>query len=105
MHSLIRIKVVSSCHYPPVATSALLAYEICIPLHPDVALSCGFLCVMGTYGDLGRLCWRYPFPEMTKVFEANTEKEFSKATALINARKRLHIANDMNLTGFSTGNL
>lgn len=88
MHSLIRIKVVSSCHHPPVATSALLAYEICKPLHPDVGLSCGFLCLLGTYGDLGSVRWKYPFPEMTQVFETITLGEIRKAKTLINARKR-----------------
>lgn len=88
MHSLIRIKVVSSCHHPPVATSALLAYEICKPLHPDVVLSCGFLCKMGTCGDLGNFHWKHPFPEMTQVLKAVTYKEIRLAKALINARKR-----------------
>ena len=44
---------VTACHSPPVATSALLTYHICEPLHRDVALKCDWLCVVGTHGDLG----------------------------------------------------
>ncbi|KAK4692920.1 hypothetical protein P7C71_g4375, partial [Lecanoromycetidae sp. Uapishka_2] len=79
--------VVSACHYPPVATSALLTYEICSPLHPDISSSCGFLCAMGTHGDLGNILkWKPPFPDMTEVFKTHTKKAINDAVALINAR-------------------
>ena len=81
-------QVVSACHYPPVATSALLTYEICKPLHPTIASSCGFLCAMGTHGDLGNtLKWKPPFPDMTEVFKTHTKKAINDAVALVNARK------------------
>lgn len=81
--------IVSACHYPPVATSALLTYEICKPLHPTVASSCGFLCAMGTHGDLGNtLKWKPPFPDMTEVFKTHTKKAINDAVALVNAPRR-----------------
>ncbi|CAD6585485.1 MAG: hypothetical protein ASARMPRED_002178 [Alectoria sarmentosa] len=81
--------VVSACHYPPVATSALLTYEICKPLHPTIASACGFLCAMGTHGDLGNtLKWKPPFPDMTEVFKTHTKKAVNDAVALINAPRR-----------------
>lgn len=81
--------VVSACHYPPVATSALLTYEICKPLHPDIVSSCGFLCAMGTHGDLGNtLKWKPPFPGMSEVFKTHTKKAINDAVALINAPRR-----------------
>lgn len=87
-HWLTAPQVVSACHYPPVATSALLTYEICKTLHPDIASSCGFLCAMGTHGDLGNTFkWRSPFPDMTEVFKTHTKKAINDAVALINARK------------------
>ena len=81
-------QIVSACHYPPVATSALLTYEICKPLHPTIASTCGFLCAMGTHGDLGNtLKWKPPFPDMTEVFKTHTKKATNDAVALINARQ------------------
>ena len=81
--------VISACHFPPVATSALLTYEICKPLHPNIVASCGFLCAMGTHGDLGNtLKWKPPFPDMTEVFKTHTKKAINDAVALINAPRR-----------------
>ncbi|KAL8781082.1 MAG: hypothetical protein Q9213_006164 [Squamulea squamosa] len=81
--------VVSACHYPPVATSSLLAYEICKPLHPDITTSCGYLCAMGTHGDLGNtLKWDPPFPDMKEVFKTHTKKAINDAVSLLNAPRR-----------------
>ena len=81
--------VVSACHYPPVATSSLMTYEICKPLHPDIVSSCGWLCAMGTHGDLGNtLKWKDPFPDMTDVFKTHTKKAVNDAIALVNAPRR-----------------
>ena len=88
MICLLILQVVSACHYPPVATSALLTYEICKPLNPDISASCGYLCVMGTHGDLGNtLKWKPPFPDMTEVFKTHTKKAINEAVSLINARE------------------
>ncbi|KAL9127786.1 MAG: hypothetical protein Q9175_007667 [Cornicularia normoerica] len=83
------LQVVSACHYPPVATSALLTFEICKPLNPAIASACGFLCAMGTHGDLGNtLKWKPPFPDMTEVFKTHTKKAINDAVSLINAPRR-----------------
>ncbi|KAL8872448.1 MAG: hypothetical protein Q9174_001918 [Haloplaca sp. 1 TL-2023] len=84
-----RATVVSACHYPPVATSALLVYEICKTLHPSIASTCGYLCAMGTHGDLGNtLKWSPPFPDMTEVFKTHTKKAINDAVSLLNAPRR-----------------
>lgn len=81
--------VVSACHFPPVATSSLLTYEICRELYPDIESQCGFLCAIGTHGDLGNtLKWKSPFPDMTGVFKAHTKKAINDAVALVNAPRR-----------------
>ena len=85
---LLILQVVSACHYPPVATSALLTYEICKPLNANISASCGYLCAMGTHGDLGNtLKWKPPFPDMTEVFKTHTKKAINEAVSLINARR------------------
>ena len=85
---LLILQVVSACHYPPVATSALLTYELCKPLNADISASCGYLCAMGTHGDLGNtLKWKPPFPDMTEVFKTHTKKAINEAVSLINARR------------------
>ena len=82
-------EVISACHYPPVATSSLLTYEICKTLHPDITSTCGFLCAMGTHGDLGNtLKWNPPFPDMAEVFKTHTKKAINDAVALVNAPRR-----------------
>lgn len=92
-------KIVSACHYPPVATSALLAYEICKPLHVDVVSSCGYLCVIGTHGDLGTsLKWKPPFPDMTEVFKNHTKKAINDSVSLLNARNFINTSLDMSFT-------
>ncbi|KAI9870112.1 MAG: hypothetical protein M1823_008847, partial [Watsoniomyces obsoletus] len=72
--------VVSACHYPPVATTALLTYEICKTLEPTVAESCAHLACIGTHGDLGNtLKWSPPFPDMKETFKIHTKKSINEA--------------------------
>ena len=95
-HCLLILQVVSACHYPPVATSALLTYELCKPLNADISASCGHLCAMGTHGDLGNtLKWKPPFPDMTEVFKTHTKKAINEAVSLINARKLTWVSPSM----------
>jgi hypothetical protein len=69
--------VVSACKYEPVATSSLLTYEICKPLHPHVKRHTDWLAVTGTYGDLGSSTqFQSPFPVELEV----TAKQYSKST-------------------------
>jgi hypothetical protein len=81
--------VVNACNSPPVATSALLTYTLCSFLHPQVALECDWLCIMGTQGDLGNtLKWEPPFPNMKETFKNYTKKSINDAISLINAPRR-----------------
>lgn len=82
-------QVVSACHYPPVATSSLLTYEICKTLSKDVATDCAYLACIGTHGDLGNtLKWNPPFPDMTETFKTHTKKSINEAVSLLNAPRR-----------------
>lgn len=74
---------------PPVATSALLTYNICLPLHPDLDDKISWLCALGTHGDLGStIKWQPPFPDMTQTFKRHPKKTVNVAIALVNAPRR-----------------
>lgn len=80
---------VTACESPPVATSALLTYELCAPLHPAVAAQCDWLCIVGTHGDLGNtLKWQPPFPDMAAAFKRYTKKTLNSVVSLVNAPRR-----------------
>ncbi|KUJ14689.1 DHH family protein-like protein [Mollisia scopiformis] len=82
-------QVVSACHCPPVATTSLLIYEICKELDPDIASECGYLCAIGTHGDLGNtLKWLPPFPDMAETFKRHTKKLINDCVSFINAPRR-----------------
>lgn len=75
------------------ATSSLLTYELCEPLHPDVASKCGYLCAIGTHGDLGTtLKWKPPFPDMAEMFKTHSKKAINDAVSLVNAREAFYLA-------------
>ncbi len=81
------IQVVSACHFPPVATTSLVTYEICKELNEDLAQECDYLCAIGTHGDLGNtLKWEPPFPDMTETFKKYTKKAINDCVSYINAR-------------------
>ena len=80
--------VVSACNHPPVATSALLTYELCKG-YSSIADSCAYLCAMGTIGDLGTtLKWKPPFPDLSATFKEHTKKALNDAVSLLNAPRR-----------------
>ena len=84
-----RAQVVSACHYPPVATTSLLTYEICKTLDPSIESSCAYLACIGTHGDLGNtLKWNPPFPDMKETFKTYTKKSINAAVSLVNAPRR-----------------
>ncbi|EUC38448.1 glycoside hydrolase family 85 protein [Bipolaris zeicola 26-R-13] len=74
---------------PPVATSALLTYNICLPLHADSNNKVSWLAALGTHGDLGgTIKWEPPFPDMKATFKQHTKKAINDAVALVNAPRR-----------------
>jgi len=88
-----RATVVNACNHHPVATSSLLTYTICSPLHPDVMPKTAWLAVLGIFGDLGVQAMRAnlapPYPEellLAKKIYRTTH--LSNLVALINAPRR-----------------
>lgn len=80
---------VTACTSPPVATSSLLTYLLCLPLHPSVRPLTAWLAIVGTHGDLGTtLKWLPPFPDMTEPFKAHKKKALNDAVSLVNAPRR-----------------
>jgi len=74
---------------PPVATSALLTYDICLPLHSDLNEKISWLAALGTHGDLGTtLKWQPPFPDMTATFKQHSKKAINDAVSRVNAPRR-----------------
>jgi hypothetical protein len=74
---------------PPVATTSLLTYHICLPLYLDLAERIQWLAALGTHGDLGgTVKWKPPFPDMTATFKQHTKKAINDAVALVNAPRR-----------------
>ncbi|TFK46470.1 DHH phosphoesterase [Heliocybe sulcata] len=80
--------VLSACKHKPVATSAMLAYELCLPLHKEVADQCDYLCAIGTVGDLAASLWEPPFSDMELCFKRYTKKSINDAVSLVNAPRR-----------------
>ena len=80
---------VTACNSPPVATSSLLTYLLCEPLHPKVKEICDWLCVVGTHGDLGNTFkWESPFPDMRDCMKKYTKKTLNDAVSFVNAPRR-----------------
>jgi hypothetical protein len=74
---------------PPVATTSLLIYHICLPLHADLSDKISWLAALGTHGDLGTtLKWEPPFPDMTATFKRYSKKAVNDAVGLVNAPRR-----------------
>ncbi|KAF1961349.1 DHH phosphoesterase [Byssothecium circinans] len=74
---------------PPVATSALLTYEICLPLHPDLNEKIPWLAALGTHGDLGStIKWEPPFPDMKATFKQYSKKSINDAVGRVNSPRR-----------------
>lgn len=81
--------LVNASHSPPVATSSLLTYTICAPLHASIPSTCGYLCALGTFADLGNsIKWSPPFPDLNTTIKANTKKAITDAIAMLNAPRR-----------------
>lgn len=80
---------VTACFSPPVATSSLLTYLLCLPLHPSVHSLTAWLAIVGTHGDLGStIKWLPPFPDMTETFKLHKKKNLAEVVSLLNAPRR-----------------
>jgi len=80
---------VTACMSPPVATSSLLTYVLCLPLHPEVHSLTAWLAIVGTHGDLGTtLKWLPPFPDMAEPLKRYKKKVLNDVVSYVNAPRR-----------------
>jgi len=80
---------VTACDSPPVATTSLLTYLLCTPLHPSVSSQTDWLAITGTHGDLGTtLKWSHPFPDMSAPLKLYTKKLLNDVVSAVNAPRR-----------------
>ena len=83
---------VSACRSPPIATSSLLTYLLCLPLHPSVSDACAIPALLGVFGDLGpsAVNWNEkPWPShLGDVVKKVTKKALTDAVSMMNAPRR-----------------
>lgn len=84
--------VVSACRSPPVATSSLLTYLVCLPLHESVRDDCAIPALLGVFGDLGSTAVKWgegPWPaHLGDVMKRVSKKALSEAVSMMNAPRR-----------------
>ncbi|KAI5121861.1 hypothetical protein M0805_001069 [Coniferiporia weirii] len=84
--------VVSACRSLPVATSSLLTYLVCLPLHASVREECAVPALLGVFGDLGPSAVKWgeePWPaHLGDVVKRVTKRALSEAVSMINAPRR-----------------
>ncbi|KZO93868.1 DHH phosphoesterase [Calocera viscosa TUFC12733] len=84
-------KVVSACKSEPIATTSLLTYLTCLPLHESVRGECDWVAVLGVIGDLGgEVKWGTgPWPRHLRETERRwTKKALGDAVSMLNAPRR-----------------
>ena len=83
---------VSACRSPPIATSSLLTYIVCEPLHESIRTECAIPALLGVFGDLGpsEVKWgQKPWPGyLGEVVKQITKKAISEAVSAMNAPRR-----------------
>ncbi|ORY75817.1 DHH family protein [Protomyces lactucae-debilis] len=82
--------ICSAALHEPIATTALLTYELCSAYWSDAIDGIGYLAVIGTVGDLGAsVKWTAPFPSHLGLLAKELgRKNFTDAVGLINAPRR-----------------
>lgn len=89
--------VVSACRSPPISTSSLLTYLICLPLlcqcdDDKLIEECAVFALLGVYGDLGpsAVTWDdAPWPaHLGNVAKKVTKKALMGAVSMMNAPRR-----------------
>lgn len=86
--------ICTAAYSPPIATTALLTYHICLPLVKS-GESIDYLAVIGTIGDLSAsVKWVEPFPpHLGEIMKDKGKKNFADAVGLLNAPRRSSIYN------------
>ncbi|CCG82437.1 Putative uncharacterized protein [Taphrina deformans PYCC 5710] len=87
--------ICTAAYSPPIATSALLTYCLCEPLHEELKSRINYVAVIGTVGDLSSTVkWVEPFPPyLGEVMRDQGKKNVADAVGLLNAPRRSHIYN------------
>lgn len=89
--------VVSACRSPPISTSSLLTYLVCLPLlgqcgNDNLVEECAVFALLGVYGDLGPsvVTWDdAPWPaHLGNVAKKVTKKALMGAVSMMNAPRR-----------------
>ncbi|THH09729.1 hypothetical protein EW145_g1795 [Phellinidium pouzarii] len=84
--------VVSACHSSPVATSSLLTYLVCLPLHESVREACAVSALLGVFGDLGPSAVKWGespwLAHLGDVMKRVTKKALLEAVSMMNASRR-----------------
>ncbi|KAK9828749.1 hypothetical protein WJX72_001914 [[Myrmecia] bisecta] len=90
-------QVLSAYGHEPVATTSLLAYICCSPLHPALGDTLDWLAILGTFGDLGTAFkWVPPFPDLGAATRKYKRTKLSQAVSLLNAPRRTAKCDAMN---------
>ena len=86
--------ICTAAYSPPIATTALLTYHICLPLVKS-GECIDYLAVIGTIGDLSAsVKWVEPFPpHLGEIMKDKGKKNFADAVGLLNAPRRSSIYN------------
>ncbi|KAI5820851.1 hypothetical protein BZA77DRAFT_239436 [Pyronema omphalodes] len=82
--------MVNACNHKPIATSSLLTYVICKPLHKDIEKETAWAAILGIFGDLGattKLVPPYP-DELAVAKKTYTAKHITDLVGLLNAPRR-----------------
>ncbi|KAG7529431.1 hypothetical protein FFLO_05659 [Filobasidium floriforme] len=83
--------VLTACHTSPIATTSLLTYMTCLPLHSNVQEACDWAALMGYIGDLGTgTKWgQAPWPAHIAVCSRRYGgKTIADAVGAVNAPRR-----------------
>jgi hypothetical protein len=92
-------EMLSACRSSPIATTSLLAYICCLPLHQTIAASTAWYCILGVFGDLSpsEINWGSPkseWPDSKEMIELGEEvkrigkSSLTSAVGAINAPRR-----------------
>ena len=83
---------VSACRSPPIATSSLLTYLVCFPLHANIRRECAIPALLGVFGDLGPSAVKWnqpPWPSyLGDVVKSVSKKAIQEAVSMMNAPRR-----------------
>ncbi|GAA99056.1 uncharacterized protein L969DRAFT_94239 [Mixia osmundae IAM 14324] len=92
-------QVLTACDAQPIATSSLLSYLLCYPLHPQAPAGNDWVAVLGLFGDLGPSEVKFGDPQgvwpvstemmmLAASIKRESKKKISDAVGALNAPRR-----------------